>query len=327
MIWPSMAVDWVKRQWSCFLRVDPDRMREFVDDTLHPDRAGLLVPVLDRAAGIGDLVGAHGGVADEDHPVVRAVGVQHVPSGDALGVAAAIVLPDRLVEAVVEVVVFHVLELGAGSREQLLDDADMVVHRAADIEEHQKLDGVAAFRAHLHVEIAVFGGRFDRAVEIELVMGALAGPAAQALQRHLDVAGAKLDRVVEVAELALVPNLDGAAVAAAVLANAHALGIVAIGAEGRGAGGADPLGAALVPALLLLKPLLQCFHQLVETAKRLDQLFFLVGEVFFGKTAQPFLRQVGGIDAVRTRDRLQPLEDMREHLVEAVDMALVLDQR
>ncbi len=158
-------------------------------------------------------------------------------------------------------------------------------------------------------------------------MGALAGPAPQPLQRHLDVAGAELDRIVEILEFALVPDLDGAAVAAFVLADAHAFGIVAIGAEGRGAGGADPFRAALVAALLLLEALFQRLHQLVETAERLDQLLFLVGQVLFGELAQPFLRQRHRIDAALAGDRLDALEDMREHLVEPVDMALVLHQR
>ena len=47
-------------------------------------------------------------------------------------------------------------------------------------------------------------------------------------------------------------------------------GIVAVGAERRGAGGADPLAAALVPAVLLLEPLPQRLHQLLPAAERLD---------------------------------------------------------
>src|SRR5690606_28848802 len=110
-------------------------------------------------------------------------------------------------------------------------------------------------------------------------LGALAHPAAKPLQRHLDVAGAELDRIVEIPEFALVPDLDRAAMAALVLADAHAFGVVAIGAEGRGAGGADPFRAALMPALLLFEPLPQRLHQLVKAAQRLDQLLLLVGQV------------------------------------------------
>ena len=57
-----------------------------VGDALHPDRAGLLVPMFDAAARIGDLVGAHGRVADEDHLVVGGELVQHVERRDLLGV-------------------------------------------------------------------------------------------------------------------------------------------------------------------------------------------------------------------------------------------------
>jgi len=41
---------------------------------------------------------------------------------------------------------------------------------------------------------------------VELFGGAKPSEAAQAAERDLDVAGAELDRVVEVAELALVPQ-------------------------------------------------------------------------------------------------------------------------
>ena len=107
-------------------------------------------------------------------------------------------------------------------------------------------------------------------VEIEFLGRAGAGEFAQAAQRHLDVAGAELDVAVEIPKLALVPHLHGAEVAVGVLADAHAFGIVAIGAERRGAAGADPFAAALVAALLLLEPLAQRLHQLVEAAQRLD---------------------------------------------------------
>src|SRR3546814_17923561 len=73
----------------------------------------------------------------------------------------------------------------------------------------------------------------------------------------LDVAGAQFDAVVEILVFALVPDLHGTAVARLVLADAHAFGIVAIGAEGRGACRADPLAAALMAALLFLEALFQ----------------------------------------------------------------------
>ena len=54
--------------------------------------------------------------------------------------------PHALVEAVVEVEVLEVLELGARGREQLLDLPDVAVHRAADVEEEQHLHAVLARR-------------------------------------------------------------------------------------------------------------------------------------------------------------------------------------
>ena len=86
---------------------------------------------------------------------------------------------------------------------------------------------------------------------IELFGRTFANKAAQPAQGHLDVAGAEFDAIVEIAEFALVPDFYRAPVPAFVLADAHAFRIVAIGAEGRGAGRANPLVAALVALLLL----------------------------------------------------------------------------
>src|SRR5471030_318872 len=69
----------------------------------------------------------------------------------------------------------------------------------------------------------------------------------------------------------------------------HALGIEAVGAERRGAGGADPFAAALVALLLLLETLLQRLHDLLPAAQRLDLRLLLVGQQLLGQLAQPFL--------------------------------------
>jgi len=78
----------------------------------------------------------------------------------------------------------------------------------------------------VNVEIALVRGALDGAVEIELVGRAGAGKLAQAPERHLDVAGAELDVVVEILELALVPDLDRAAMRA-LAADADAFRVVA----------------------------------------------------------------------------------------------------
>ena len=132
----------------------------------------------------------------------------------------------------------------------------MAIHRPADVEEQQQLDRIVPLGPHLDVEPAAPRGAVDRAVEVELLGRAFAGEAAQAAQRDLDVARAELALAVEVAELALLPHLDRAAVPARP-ADPHAFGVVAAMAERRGAAGADPFVAALVPPLLLGQPVLQ----------------------------------------------------------------------
>src|SRR5215213_7404187 len=186
-------------------RIEPHRVRIGARDAIEPDRAGLLVDVLDRAAGHHDLVRRHRGIADEHHLVVVRILVQHVPGRRAVGEATLVLLPDAFIQAIVEVEILHVLEFGLRRREQFLDLLDMRIHRAADIEEHQNLDRVAALGAHVDVEIAVVGGFPDGGVEIELVRRAGAGELSQAAQRDLDVADAELDIAGEVLELALVP--------------------------------------------------------------------------------------------------------------------------
>ncbi len=124
--------------------------------------------MLDTAAGLGDFVGRHGGVADEDHFVVGAVLVQQVLRREALGSAAHVVLPHRFINEVVEVEVLQMLELGLARREQLLADLHVGVHRAADVEQQQQLHRVAPLRAHLDVQQAgILGGVVDGAVDVE----------------------------------------------------------------------------------------------------------------------------------------------------------------
>ncbi len=266
---------------------------------------------------------AHAGVADEDRAVVGRVLVQQVEGAGPLLPAARVVAPQALVGAVVEVEVHQVLELGARGREQLLAAAHVLVHRTADVEEQQHLDRVVALRAEMQVEPAgVARGAVDGGVEVEFLGRALARELAQLAQRHGDVARAQLDRIVEVGVVAPLPHLDRAALAAAA-ADAHALGVVAGVAEGRGAGGADPLRAAAVARLLLLEPLLQRAHQLVPVAERADPRLLLVAEQEFGLASQPFLRNLG--QEVR-RQGLDALEVGAEHAVVEVVARLVLDQ-
>lgn len=58
-----------------------------------------------------------------------------------------IVLPDPLVQTVVEVKILKLAELRTRRRKQFLDGANVVVHRPADIEKYQYFDGVAPLGA------------------------------------------------------------------------------------------------------------------------------------------------------------------------------------
>ncbi|MHC2257035.1 hypothetical protein ACVILK_006727 [Bradyrhizobium embrapense] len=96
-----------------------------------------------------------------------------------------------------------------------------------------------------------------------------------------------------------------------------------MGAERRGAGGADPFAAALVTALLFLEALLQGLHELVP-AHGLDLLLLFLGEILLGELLQPLLgdlRLAHGVEQA-----LEPLEHGAEHAVELVEIALVLHQ-
>src|SRR6185312_11992990 len=100
--------------------------------------------------------------------------------------------------------------------------------------------------------------------------------------------------------------------------------VVAVGAERRGAGRADPFLAALVASLLLGEALAQGLEQLVEAPHRLDLLLLLFGEIFLGELLEPF---GGNLGRDRVRHQVEALEDLAERAVELVEIALVLHQR
>ncbi|MNJ03477.1 hypothetical protein D3C81_1814440 [compost metagenome] len=65
-----------------------------------------------------------------------------------------------------EVVELHILEFRLGRGKQFFGALYMFIHGAADIQQHQDLDIVFAFRLHLDVEIAgIIGSRTHRVVE------------------------------------------------------------------------------------------------------------------------------------------------------------------
>jgi hypothetical protein len=76
-----------------------------------------------------------------------------------------------------------------------------------------------------------------------------------------------------------------------------------------------------VALLLFLEPLLQRLHDLVPVAERFDRGHFLGGQEFLGDRLQPVGGDVDGVLAIIGE---QALEDLVEHLVEAVEQPLVL---
>ena len=79
-------------------------------------------------------------------------------------------------------------------------------------------------------------------------------------------------------------------------------------------------------ALLLGQPLGQRLHQLLPAAERLDLTLLLLRQVLLRQLAEPFLRDLGGDGIGAVGDAFQPLEDVGEDLIEAVDVSLVLNE-
>ncbi len=88
---------------------------------------------------------------------------------------APIVFPQALVNEIVKIEILEMLEFAARRREQLFANADVVVHRAADIETQEHFNGVVPFGHHAYVEQACIAGRLvDRVIEVQLIRRAFA---------------------------------------------------------------------------------------------------------------------------------------------------------
>ena len=222
-----------------------------------------------------------------------------------------------------EVEILEMLELDPRRGEELLGGGDVPIHRAADVEEHQHLDRVAPLGPHVDVEVALLCRAAHRVVEVELLGCAFARKAAKPAQRHFDVARAKLDVAGQVLVLALVPHFHRAEIAIPVLADAHAGGVIAMGPVWRGTSRADPFRAALMAALLLGEALFQLLHDLFPAAQRLDLFLVLFRQMKLRDEAKPLLRHL----RLQLAHQLEALEDVAEHHVELVEVALVLHQR
>src|SRR5579883_3315816 len=123
-------------------RVEPDRTGIGREQAGEPYRARLVVPALDAAPFLLDLVGAHAGVADQHEAPALVIGAQQLEDRQRRLAAAARVAPYPIVHAIVKVEMDQMLELGTGGREQLFAKPDVILHRSADIEQQQQLYGI-----------------------------------------------------------------------------------------------------------------------------------------------------------------------------------------
>ena len=106
------------------------------------------------------------------------------------------------------------LELTARGGEQFLANSNVIVHRTADIETKQNFDGVVPLRNHADVQkTGIARSLVDRIFQVELICRAFARELAQSTQCYLDIARAKLHRIVQVFVLAAIPYLYSPAVA------------------------------------------------------------------------------------------------------------------
>ena len=79
-------------------------------EPLYPFGTGFFVVVLHTAAGLQNFIRAHGGIADKHQFVVFVVLANHVPSVEFFSEAAPVVLPQKIVNAVVEIEKFQMFE-------------------------------------------------------------------------------------------------------------------------------------------------------------------------------------------------------------------------
>src|SRR5690554_6335584 len=121
-------------------------------------------------------------------------------------------------------------------------------------------------RNHLQVEVTgVTGGGADGVIHMPLIGRHLSSRVTQPAQGHLDVANAQGDAVVQVFEFAFCPDLNRPALTTVFLADAETLGVVAVGAEWRGATRSNPLVATGMAFFLLFHAFLEGFEDRKST--------------------------------------------------------------
>src|SRR3546814_1660979 len=101
-------------------------------------------------------------------------------------------------------------DIGLRGDNHICTDTNIRIHRSAEVEEQLHLYSIASRRHLLTIEVAgVARRRADGVVDVEYIRRAFAREAAQPTQCDLDVARAEFDGIVEIAEVALLPDLDG----------------------------------------------------------------------------------------------------------------------
>jgi hypothetical protein len=74
--------------------------------------------MFNRTAGMGDLIRAHGGIADHHNLIIMREFVEHIPHLRTLTKPTLIVFPHAFIWAVVEIEKFQVFELTRGRTEE-----------------------------------------------------------------------------------------------------------------------------------------------------------------------------------------------------------------
>ena len=304
------------------LGVEPYGLGPLVDHASEPLGTRLLVVVFDRAARLQDLVGAHGGIAHKDQSPVSVESSQDIPGLKAFTLPTVVGLPKILVWAIVKIKHLEVAKLAARRREELLDPRDVVIHAATDVQQHQHLHAVVALWHHPDVKVASVACRFpDGVVQIQLQLSALARKAAQTAQGDLEVADPKLNRVIVVPELALVPHLDRRAIASRFSAHTDTFRMVATISKRGGATRPDPSVSPGMTSFLFLQALFEHLHELVPA------VFFKLSLLLWCQPALKLLDQPVQRDFFASWQlHLHGLVITAKGAVESVKQGLVLDQ-
>ena len=135
--------------------------------SLQPDCPRLFVHMLHTATGMSNLIGAHGGIANDNHPIVGAVVAHQLHCGHAYFMAATVVFPEPFIDKIMKIEKLEIFELAASSGKQLLTVTNVIIHRAADIKQHQHFDPIVTLRAHFHIKkTGIFGRTTDGVIQV-----------------------------------------------------------------------------------------------------------------------------------------------------------------